>query len=185
MARIHELDELLAEFKKESFPVTPFVEVTGLGSIVWTDRPGKLVLCPYLKKRFVPERPSEAPELGAEVEPTLTGMDHLRDFLARGESYRTSSDRSVLASALRACREVDMEPQMARKFADRLVRDGLLARRGIRVRSDSDLPCLDTSTESLAAFSEENRGSGLDPIEAAVRQTLKSNRNHSLIESRL
>lgn len=171
---VHELDALLGGHAEQAFaPMAP-VLVTGWASIIFFERGGKLVLCPYRDKRYVPERPDAAPTAEEEVEPTLTGMAHLRDFLARGESYRTSSDRSILASALVVARQERLEPRIARRFADRLIRDAIAPRRGIRIRTDGQLPVLDTSTEALKAFTAENRGSGLTPVESAIRQATTS-----------
>jgi hypothetical protein len=178
---MQELDALLEAHAAESFRPMEAILVSGLGTIVFTERGHKLVLVPYRDRRYVPIAPDGTPGPDAEKEPTLSGIALLRDFLARGDSYRTCSDRSILAAALKVAREANLEPRIARRFADRLVRDAILPRKGIRIRDYGQLPVFDSSPAMLKVFAEENRGSGADPVEAAIRQTHRGSRTPSLI----
>jgi hypothetical protein len=167
---LNELDYLLPDFRAGIAPPPARRLVTGLATVCYESRNERFVLVPLQAKSYpVVSDVDDTPKPEDVVEPTLTGMALIRDFLARGESFRSASDITMLRAVLAVARLGKMDASMTRRFADRFVTVGLLSRKGIAIDRATTLGPLDTSEQSVRGFAGgANRGGEKHGVDLAV-----------------
>jgi hypothetical protein len=172
---LNELDYLLPRFRDGIAPPPARRMVSGLATVCYETGKGRFVLVPLHAKSYPAAAEDETPEPEDEIEPALTGMALIRDFLARGDSYRTASDCAMLRAVLGVARLGKMDASMTRRFADRFVTVGLLARKGIVIDRSTTLAALDSSPDSIRSFAVGvNRGGETRGVDLAVLDVHRS-----------